>query len=101
MRNGSYRGSGASRSRRSLASDRQILDDLGDVARCLDVVESAFDLAVLVDDDRGADDADDRLAVELLLAVGAVRLQDLLVGVGEEGDLQGLLLAELGELLRL
>jgi hypothetical protein len=71
------------------------------VAGRLDVVQGAFDLPLLVHDNRRPDDADDRLAVELLLAEGAVGLQDLLVGVGEEGDLQGLLLAELRELLRL
>ncbi len=60
-----------------------------------------LDLALLVHDHRGADDADDRLAVQLLLTEGAVRLQDGLVGVADQGDLQGLLLAELGELLGL
>ncbi|GAA3061482.1 hypothetical protein GCM10020000_50890 [Streptomyces olivoverticillatus] len=79
----------------------QVLDDLRDVAGGLDVVEGALDLALLVDDHGGADDAGDGLAVELLLAEGAVGLEDLLVGVAEEGDLQGFLLAELGELLGL
>ncbi|GDY83535.1 hypothetical protein SAVCW2_27340 [Streptomyces avermitilis] len=67
----------------------------------LHVVQRPLDLALLVHDHRGADDADDRLAVQLLLAEGAVRLQDLLVRVADQRDLQVLLLAELRELLGL
>src|SRR5688572_20900719 len=56
-------------------SDAEVLDDLGDMAGRLDVVQGALDLALLVDDHRRTDDTGHRLAVQLLLAEGAVRLQ--------------------------
>src|SRR4051795_11561960 len=79
----------------------EVAAQLGDVAGGLDVVLREEDLAVLVDDDRGADDALDQLAVELLLAEGGVLLHHDLVRVGEQRDRQAAALAELRELLRL
>src|SRR6185503_15889674 len=66
----------------------EVPPELGDVPGRLDVVERPLDLPVRVDDERRADHAGDRLAVELLLSVRAVRGEGRLVGVADqrEGD---------------
>ena len=70
------------------AVEAEVLAQLGDVAGGLDVVLRQLDLAVLVDDERRADHALDDLAVELLLAEGAVRRHHRPVRVGEQRDRQ-------------
>ena len=67
----------------------------------LDVVLGDLDLALFVDDERGADDALHGLAVHHLLAVGAPGGQHLAVGIGQQREGELLVVAELGELLRL
>src|SRR6478609_5941245 len=50
--------------------ESEVAAELGDVASGLDVVEGVRDLAVVDDDDGAADDALDRLAIQLLLTEG-------------------------------
>src|SRR5215208_3990718 len=69
-------------------------EDAGGVAVRLDVVPGAFDAAVLVEEEGGAQDADRLAAVGGLLAPGAPGLHDGVVGVGEEGEAQAVLAAE-------
>src|SRR6476661_3310689 len=57
---------------RTLVGDAEVATELGHVAGRLHVVEGVADLALLVDDEGGPDDALDGLAVELLLTPGAV-----------------------------
>jgi site-specific DNA recombinase len=73
---------------------------LGYVTGRLDVVEGVLDLAGLVDDEGGADDAGDGLAVGLLLAVGAVGGQDALVLIGHEREGDRVALDEFRQLFR-
>ena len=61
--------------------------------------QASADLALLVDQERRADDAHVGLAVVLLLPPHAVRLGDGVVGVGQQREPEGVLLVEL-ELLR-
>src|SRR5205085_3369055 len=67
---------------------------LGRVLRA-DLVPGLLDLALLVDEERAADDAHVRLAVELLLAPDAVGLRDRVVGVREQREPEAVLLVEL------
>src|SRR5215475_9883216 len=80
--------------------DTQLAAQFGDMAGRLDVVESPFDAALLVDDEGGPDDSGDRLPVELLLAVRAIRRQYPPVLIRHERKRQTVPLAELGELGR-
>jgi hypothetical protein len=57
-------------------------------------VPGAFDLAVRAHEERGTDDALDQLAVEHLLAEGAVLGHDRLVGIAQQIELQSELLAK-------
>src|SRR5215470_1421598 len=66
--------------------------------RGADAVHGTGDLAVGVHDEGGADDAGDGAAVKLLFAVGAPLGEDGLVGVGQEGEVQALGVAEAREL---
>ena len=56
----------------SLGIDSEVAPELGHVAVCLDVVLRYPDPPLFVDDERRADHALDGLAVQLLLAEGAV-----------------------------
>ena len=85
----------------NLGSDGQVAAQLGDVPGGLDVVLRHRDLALLVDDERRADDALNGLAVHRLLAEGAPRGEHLAVRVGQQREGQFLVVAELGELGRL
>src|SRR6478752_9206293 len=78
--------------------ESEVAAELGDVASGLDVVEGVGDLSGLVDDDSAADDALHRLAVELLLTEGAPLVHHHSVRVGQQGDGQAFLVAELREL---
>src|SRR5215210_1671613 len=78
----------------------EVLAELRDVARCLDVVLRPLDGAVLVDHERRADDAGDGLAVELLLAIDAVGVERLPGRVAQEGEVDVLLVPEARLLLR-
>ena len=75
----------------NLGSDGQVAPQLGDVPGGRDVVLRHRDLALLVDDERRADDALNGLAVHRLLAEGAPGREHLAVGVGQqrEGQLLG------------
>jgi hypothetical protein len=64
------------------------------VAVGLDVVPGAFHAALLVEEEGGAQDADRGAAVASLLAPGAPGVHDGVVGVGEEGEPQPVLVAE-------
>src|SRR5690349_8394625 len=86
---------------RGWSVDAEVASQLGHVAGRLDVVLGVRDGPGLVDHEGAADDALDGLAVELLLAVGAVALHHRLVRVGQQRDGEADLLAELRELLRL
>ena len=61
--------------------------------------EDAGELALLVDDERGADDAHVLLAVERLLAPRVPRLRDRVIGVGEQREAERVLVVELQLLL--
>jgi putative polyketide hydroxylase len=69
-------------------------EDGGGVAVGVDVVPGAFDLALLVEEEGGAQDADRGAAVAGLLAPGAPGVHDGVVGVGEQGEAQAVLVAE-------
>src|SRR5699024_3168032 len=86
---------------RSGRVDAQSLAHAGDVAGGLDVVLGELDLAFGVDDDRRADDALDDLPVVLLLAEGTPFFHHRPVLIGEQIEVQALLLDELLQLLRL
>lgn len=81
--------------------DAELLAHAGDVPGGLDVVLREFDLALGIDDDGRADDSLDDLAVVLLLAEGAPLGHHRLVLIGEQVEVQTLLLDEMLELLRL
>src|SRR6185437_9523586 len=68
----------------------------GDVAGGLDGVQGLLYPPVRVHHERGPDHPDGDLAVELLLAPGAVGLERGVVGVGQQREGQPLLLPELG-----
>src|ERR1700690_1534988 len=72
----------------------------GDVAGGLDGVHGPGDRAVRVDDEGGPDNADGRLAVELLLPVGAVGRTGRVAGVGKQREGEALLVTEPGQLGR-
>src|SRR4051794_15915574 len=85
----------------TLVGDAEVATELGHVAGRLDVVERVADLALLVDDEGRPDDAVDGLAVELLLAPGAVCRVDREVLVAEQRDGEVVALTERRELGRL
>ena len=68
---------------------------LGDGVLRAHLVEDARELALLVDDEGGADDAHELLAVERLLAPHAPRLGDRVVLVGEQREAEPVLVVEL------
>src|SRR5690348_9376495 len=82
------------------ASDAEVLAESGHVAGCLDVVVGAGDLPVWVDHEGRPDHTDRLLAVKHLLPVGAVGLFYLVAGVGQQGEVQAVAVAEPGELGR-
>ena len=61
----------------------------------LTLYQASSDLALLVDQERRADDAHVRPAVELLLAPHAVRLGDLVLGVRQQREPERVLVVEL------
>src|SRR6476646_9818673 len=81
-------------------SDGELLAQLRHVTGGPDVVQRLENLAVLVDDERRADHAHDLLAVHRLLAVGTVCRQNRPVGIGQQGERQGLLVPKLRDLGR-
>src|SRR4029453_8229900 len=78
--------------RSDLGAER--FEDLGGVAVGLDVVPGAFDAALLVDQEGRAQHPDAGLAEPGLLPPGAVGVHDLVVGVGQQGELEAVLVAE-------
>src|SRR4029450_11182722 len=72
----------------------ECLEDLGGVAVGLDVVPGPLDAALLIDQERGAQHPDAGLAIPGLLPPGAVGVHDLVVGVGQQWELQAILVAE-------
>src|SRR5829696_8821299 len=88
-------GAAARRAPRDAALDlgAECFEDLGGVAVGLDVVPGPLDAALLVDE-RGAQHPDAGLAVPGLLAPGAPGLHDLVVGVGQQRELETVLVAE-------
>ena len=79
---------------RSSRSAPELGEDAGGVAVGLDVVPGPFDPAVLVEEEGGAQDADRGAAVAGLLPPGAPAVHDGVVGVGQEGEAQAVLVAE-------
>ena len=79
-------------------SDGQVLAELRHMPGGAHVVLRHLDLSVRVDHEGRADHAGHRLAVHLLLAEDAPRVEHVLVGVGEQREGESLLVAELGEL---
>ena len=75
-------------SRRTNPLDLQLAPQFRDVTSGLDVVLRDGDLALLVDDERRADDALHGFAVHRFFAERAPRGQDLAVGVGQQRERQ-------------
>src|SRR5215211_9082068 len=100
--NGKSRHAGASRhapyrrAPRDAASDlgAERLEDFGGVAVGLDVVPGPLDVALLVDQEGGAQHPDAGLPVPGLLPPGAVGVHDLVGGVGQQGELEAVLVPE-------
>src|SRR5690606_10844813 len=78
------------------SSDRQVATQLGHVTGGAHVVLRQLDPALLVDEEGGADDAGDGLAVHLLLPEGAPLGEHRAVGVRQQREGQRLGVAELG-----
>src|SRR5258705_12172537 len=78
--------------------DAEVAAEFGDVSGGLDVVHRVLDASVRADHEGGPDDALYRTAVVLLLAVGAVRGEHRLVGVGDQREVQSVTVAEGGQL---
>src|SRR5918994_5017317 len=74
--------------------DAEVAAELGDGAGGLDVVHRLLERAVRSHDERGTQHAGDVLAVELLVAVGAVRHQDLTVLVRLQREVEAVALPE-------
>ena len=70
------------------------LKDLGGVAVGLDVVPGPLDPALAVDQEGRAQHPDAGLAIPALLPPGAVGVHDLVVGVGQQRELEAVLVAE-------
>ena len=64
----------------------QVCEDFEGVAFGLDLGEDVMDLAVWADDESGADDAHDFLAVHFLFLDDAKGIGDFFIGVGEKGE---------------
>jgi 2-polyprenyl-6-methoxyphenol hydroxylase-like FAD-dependent oxidoreductase len=75
-------------------SGLELGEDRGGVAVGGDVVPGALDPAVVVEQEGGAEDTDRGAAVALLLAPGAPGVHHGVVGVGEQGEPQAVLVAE-------
>src|SRR6476469_7553347 len=86
---------------RTLVGDAEVATELGHVAGRLDVVEGVADLALLVDDEGGPDDALDALAVGFLLTSGAAGRVHAELLVAEQRDGEVVAPAELRQLGRL
>src|SRR5215216_2785525 len=89
-------GTAARRAPRDAALDlgAERLKDLGGVAVGLDVVPGPLDTALFVDQKGGAQHPNAGLAIPGLLPPGAVGVHDLVVGVGQQWELEAVLVAE-------
>src|SRR2546421_1680536 len=72
----------------------ELLEHAGGVAVGFHAIPGACDPAVLVDQERRANDTGDGLPVHHLLAVGSVGLRRAVAGVAEQGELQAVLVAK-------
>jgi len=67
--------------RRGVAFPRGFGEDFGDVAFHFDAVPNAFEFAIGADQERAADDAEERAAKEFFHAARAIRLDRFQVGI--------------------